>query len=577
MEFHFLMLRRFFWVFLFVLLCNHNPKVYGDYTCVVKNKIFSETVYKTPEKSFAIYLKHYRQVGYHDFRLLRKMSEFILNIGYQTNDPYLKKCCVLGAGISGSSSSLEILSKAAEESDYVLQLLTLSVLNNFTGKTVESILLTASGSPHPIVKMEAIYRLALLRYPYVIDRLRTFLDKIPHSFKPLIGNILIHIENEESNAYIKQLLCDSDPVIRSQIAVLAAENNRDYFLNNVRNLAHGAHPCEREAAAFALGKLQDFSCYEYLKTGLNKKNSYVKIASALALGLLGRDTEVVEILKREICDNNNPFAVHAFHYFPKEHAEKILLPIFKTTENEEIKFNCAEVLTSLQVLDPAPYEYITEILLSKEHRPFFVPACSPGYSLSYYKMISNSQSLKMLYENSYALNDQIYAKLLKNLISAPDSYLSRDTVIKLLKTQEEKLNPILMNFIGNRGSIEDLKILEAASELPGIPFTRAYANMLLYKITQDPQKAAVLRNWVKEAVTNTVLLEEKESSSDFKKKPFLKFMVTPEQKTQLLVEALETLVQSKKEEDIALFLEMLSHKENKNFYLLVGLLIKIAE
>ncbi|AAD18174.1 HEAT repeat domain-containing protein [Chlamydia pneumoniae] len=558
-----------------LLLCSLPISLVAKFPESVGHKILYISTQST-QQALATYLEALDAYGDHDFFVLRKIGEDYLKQSIHSSDPQTRKSTIIGAGLAGSSEALDVLSQAMETADPLQQLLVLSAVSGHLGKTSDDLLFKALASPYPVIRLEAAYRLANLKNTKVIDHLHSFIHKLPEEIQCLSAAIFLRLETEESDAYIRDLLAAKKSAIRSATALQIGEYQQKRFLPTLRNLLTSASPQDQEAILYALGKLKDGQSYYNIKKQLQKPDVDVTLAAAQALIALGKEEDALPVIKKQALEER-PRALYALRHLPSEIGIPIALPIFLKTKNSEAKLNVALALLELGCDTPKLLEYITERLVQPHYNETLALSFSKGRTLQNWKRVNiivpqDPQERERLLSTTRGLEEQILTFLFR---LPKEAYLP--CIYKLLASQKTQLATTAISFLSHTSHQEALDLLFQAAKLPGEPIIRAYADLAIYNLTKDPEKKRSLHDYAKKLIQETLLFVDTENQRPHPSMPYLRYQVTPESRTKLMLDILETLATSKSSEDIRLLIQLMTEGDAKNFPVLAGLLIKIVE
>ncbi|AFS25097.1 HEAT repeat domain-containing protein [Chlamydia psittaci] len=557
-------------------LCLSFPSlVFSSFPDPVSHKILY-TSQKSVEQALTAYLDTLETQGDHDFALLRKISENCLKQGLRSDDPYIRKSTIIGAGIVGSAEAFEILSQAMETNDPLQQLLVLSALSSHLGKSSDELLFKALASAYPVIRLEAAYRLAGLKNIKVIDHLQSFIYKLPEEIQCLSAAIFLRLETEEADTYIRQLLSSTKSTTRSYAALLIGEYQQKRFLPTLRHLLTSASPLDREAAVYALGMLKDGQSYNTIKKLSEKPDPDLSLASAQALLAIGKEEDALPIFEKQI-QEEHPRALYTARLLSKEIGIPLVLPVFLHTKNSEAKLNAALALIHLGCDHPELLAYITEWLVQRQYTRALVPTFSKGRATQGWKCQAVILPQNPT-ERAKALSAIQHAEeqILVSLLQLPkEAYLPY--IEKILLSQKTALASKAISFLAHSSHQQALDILSRASQLPGEPVIRAYADLALYNLTKDPEKKLSLHRYAQELIQETLLFIDTEDKQPHPDSPYLRYQITPEIRAKLMLDILETLVVSKTHEDIRLLIQLMTQTKAKNCHILAGLLMKMIE
>ncbi|AKC30557.1 HEAT repeat domain-containing protein [Chlamydia trachomatis] len=546
-----------------------------DFPSSVSQRILFSCQKSVPQ-ALEAYLEASATYQQHDFSVLRVIAESYLQQSFLSEDTHIRKSAIIGAGLSGSSEALELLSEAIETQDLYEQLLILNAATSQLSKTSDKLLFKGLTASHPVIRLEAAYRLACMKNSKVSDYLYSFIYKLPEEIQNLAATIFLQLETEEADAYIHRLLSSPNNLTRNYVAYLIGEYKQKRFLPTLRSLLTSASPLDQEGALYALGKLEDSGSYPRIKALSSRSNPEVVLAAAQTLLFLEKEEEALPILTN-LCQQKLLRALYTARFLSQEKGEELLLPIFYNATQEEIRLNTALALVHQGCTDPQVLHYLTEILESKVLHRIFLPTHSTGKAIQFWKECTTfplmSQEDKMRTLAMYRVaEDTILSALLKLPNDAYLPYLER-----ILASQKTILAAKAIAFLSVTAHPQALSLVSKAALTPGDPIIRAYANLALYTMTKDPEKKAVLYRYAEQLIEDTILFTDAENPLPSPSSSYLRYQVSPETRTQLMLAILETLVSSKTDEDIRVFLSLMKKTHYKNIPILSGLLMRIVE
>lgn len=531
---------------------------------------------KSIPQALESYLEASTTYQQHNFSILRLIAKSYLQQSLFSEDAYVRKSAIIGAGLSGSSETLDLLSESIETQDLYEQLLILNAAGNQLGKTSDRLLFKGLTAPHPIIRLEAAYRLACMKNSKVSDYLYSFIHQLPEEIQNLAATIFLQLETEEADAYVHRLLSSPNSLTRNYMAYLIGEYQQRRFLPTLRSLLTSAAPLDQEGSLYAIGKLEDASSYPKIKALSSKSNPEVALAAAQTLLFLGKEDEALPILTT-FCQQELPRAIYTSRFLSQEKGEALLLPIFCKAIKEEIKLNAALALVHLGSVNHLVLSYLTEFLENKILHRIFLPTHSIGKATQFWKeytalpLLSPEEKARAL-AMYRAAEDTILSSLLKLPNNAYLPYLER-----ILTSQKTPLAAKAIAFLSVTAHPQALSLVSKAALTPGDPIIRAYANLALYTMTQDPEKKALLYQYAEQLIGDTILFTDEENPLPSPHSSYLRYQVSPETRSQLMLTILETLVSSKTDEDIRVFLSLMKKTHYKNIPILSGLLMRIVE
>lgn len=307
------------------------------------------------------------------------------------------------------------------------------------------------------------------------------------------------------------------------------------------------------------------------------RNSFdLSLAAAQSLIHLGNEEEALPVLKQYIHEER-PRALYTARFLSKEAGIPLLLPIFLHTTSSEAKLNAGLALLHLGCTHPTLIEYFTSWLEVPQTHLTITMSYSPGKATSSWKFTTvllpdeqteRSRTLAFIHNTE----EQVLSLLLQLPNEAFLPYIDR-----IIRSQKTNLAATAISSLSQKSQTYSLDILTQASQLPGEPIIRAYADLALYHLTKEPQYKNLLHQHAIHLVHQTFLFIDTEANTPQPQSVYLRYQVTPEAKSQLMLNILETLVATKTHEDIRFFIQLMIQTNPKNLPVLSGLLMKMIE
>lgn len=512
--------------------------------------------------AFQLYLDHAKEVNEHDFHLLQQAGIQLLEQGINSGDAEIQLMCMFGAGIAASSDLLPILEKGIRSKEMRTQIIALNYLGKLQDDEADIHLLHALSSPFLLTRLEACLQLARKNHPSTLTQLQSLLVKVPPPVRPLFAQIAIYLDGAEGQAFMRQLLSDSDIDVRVETILAIAKEGRDDFLPQIRNLATQTHHAEQESCAFALGELKDQESFGRLKEWTKSQRSTVRLAAAMALLELG-ETQSLALIEEE-AKKANLFAINALGKLKE--GKEVLLPLLAHSDRD-VRINAAASLA--QMGDSSGLSILKDILIPGGRDLGVARLSSPGRGLNAWRVVpSASHNTKVhpgLMQSTLAFRE---ALLVLSLEFAEDDFLTLAHLI--LDQKQDDLLPLLIQLLQNRRSEKTLKLLKDGHQKTGSPFVRNYCTLALYRMEEKGPYEEQLINWVG-AAAHTAMIRFREEEEESKNG------LSPESSSRFLVEAFEALAQAQKETALVALIKAMAYGNPKNRYALAGLLIKTTE
>jgi HEAT repeat protein len=520
------------------------------------------------EESIQKYREYSENTGRHDFEILQQMGFLMMQKGIQSSDPQTFLMTLLGAGLSGSASALEILEKGLSHPDPQIQLMSIHFLSQFDDDKSSDLLNRAMSSEFLAIRMEAVFNLALKKHPHVVGHLESLMVRLPPAFKPYFPSFFAMIGTNDAIAALRRLSEDSDPQVRIESILQIARSGRDDFLPFLRKRLSHSHIAEVEATIFAIGAFKDSLSFPKLIKLADSPTETIRLAANLALLHMGSRAGVSEII--DLARVKHLFAISALGNIPEGNE---VLDHLLYSSDLNVRINAAVSL--LRQRDPKCLPVLAEILILDERDLAFQPMTSVGRTLSAIKAIPsaelrmNDPTVDLSY--SFTLREQ----LLREAIQLPEeSFLMLAKII--MNRQQNDLVPTLISLFENLRTPGAIALLKEGTKKLGSPLIRDYCYLSLYRMKEDGPYEDYINNWVVQQKDADLIklrpippLKYRMDQSDY--------TLSPEETSRLLIETFLTIANRRNEKSIAFLLETIQFGNPQNRFALMGLLMKATE
>ncbi|KPK33063.1 MAG: hypothetical protein AMS24_02390 [Chlamydiae bacterium SM23_39] len=514
---------------------------------IFSNENSNHIFYLIQQKKYKSAISAYQKIFKNDdFEILRKIALIILNEGSKSDNKEKIYISLFGAGISGSSKTIEILKKGLLSDNLYFQLTALHFLSTIEDETATSLLLEAVNSNFIETRFQAVYSLAIKKHPSAIKEIELLMGKLNKFFKPYFPHLFALIGTNESLIHLKNFLFDFDSNVRLETILTIAKNKRDDLLSLLRKIDHG-NIAEKEALIFCLGELKDSHSIDKIKKYSNDSTPTIKLASLIALNKL--ENSQIEKIER-LAQNEDLYAINYLRNISFN--EKILLKFLKN-KNKNIRLNAA--ISLLKKKNPLSINVIQEFLL--EDDLIIYPSYSLGKTLECFQIIQNAKKRNLDLNQSLKIKES----LLKDAMSLKeDLFLS--LAEKILNKKNLSLIPSITSLLASKNSEKSISLLKKYSYKKD-PITMDYCNLALYKIGKEGYD-----KYIKNCI-------ERYSRKAIKIKNFSNESI--KNKNRFFIELLLTLAEKKEKESIRLLIYALKICHPLNRYLISGLLLKATE
>lgn len=524
----------------------------------------NRVLYLLRQGHFQTAIENYEQLAAdcQDYQMLQQMGLTLIEQGWKNSDPEIRLLSLFGAGISAHDQTLAILEDAVQSSEPTFQLAALNFLsNNYTDASSKFLDLAMRSEFLPI-RLEAAALMAQRQHPKAAYQIESLMYKVPPAILPFFPQLLSASGDKDSITMLRKLMSHPLLAVRLEAILSAAKAGRDDLLPEIRGISFHHRVEEQEAAAVALGRLEDEESVQRLVKLYESNTGNVQIASLQALYRMGRENAAVPL--KEMAKRGNLFAIAALGEV--EQSEDILYELCQE-KDLNIKINAA--LSLLARRDSRCLPSLTEILIRDSRDLALTHIQSIGRGLTACKIVPSAQQNFESAPQLHAQTLSIKEGILLGALQLPEKDFLTLTRYILDKRQND-LVPTLIRSLEECRSPQAIAILKTYREQPGAPLTRYWCNLVLYRMKEEGPYLETLKNWIRDY--------QQQEMIQFR--PMLpwngisQYQLTTEETSKLLVETYESLVRQQEEEGIALLLDAIKSGNPKNRYALAGLLIR---
>ncbi len=506
--------------------------------------------------------------GRHDFEMLQQMGFIMLQKGIQEADPQSYLMTLFGAGISGSSRALEILSHGIDHPDPQVQLLSLHFIAQFEDDYSSELLNRAMSSDFLSTRMEAAFYLAHRKHPHAVGQIEGLMFRLPPVFKPYFPSFFAILGTNDATAALRRLIEDPDPEVRVESILNVAKTSRDDFLPMLRKRLSHSHVAEIEATIFAIGVLKDGSSLPKLQKLATSPTESVRLAAATALLHLGDRSAVPSML--EMAKKRNLFAI--FSLGGVSESENLLAELVKSNDLQ-VRTNAS--LALLQRRDARCLPALEEILIKDVRDLAFHPFPSVGRTLTAFKAIPSAElrSKDPMIDLSYSV--ALREHFLREAIHLPEeSFLS--VARQIFQSQQNDLVPTVISLLENLQTEGAVRLLKEGTTKISSPLIRDYCHLALYRLKEEGPYEEYINHWV---------LRQKDAHL-IRLRPLLPwkyrmeqsdYTLSAEETSRLLIDAFLSIANQRDEKSINFLIDAIQLGNEQNRYALMGLLMRATE
>ncbi|PWU15326.1 MAG: hypothetical protein C5B45_02830 [Chlamydiae bacterium] len=525
---------------------------------------------KELSQAITLYRRYKEELGRHDFEILQRMAEMILEQGAKSSESEEQLISLLGLKIAGIETTKEILEAGITSRHPEVQLVTLQLIGQLQDDRFESLLNRAMSSGFLYTRLEAAYQLAIRKTRNSVGQVESLMHKLPPEMRFFFPQFFALVGSSDAILLLKQLLDDPMQKTRIEAILHSAKAGYEELLPNIRRKATHINPAEQEACCFALGALKDTHALSILQNLSLSTNDNVNLAANYSLYLLGEESAKEKIFS--LAKEKNLFAIAILSKILG--SEKILTSLLQAN-HLQIRFNA--MLSLLDLKDERCLPYLKEFLV-RDSRDFgFQPQMTIGNAFTAWKVVpSMQQHMKHSVYDLIGLSLYIKEEILKKSIElSPNAFV--DLASFLFDTRQLELIPTISSLLQNLQTPKAIALLEKHAQRAKTPLIRNYCNLALFQLNKNMPSKQLILEWIR-SQQNTQLIQFRPllpRKSYFKDKTA--FELTPEENSQLLISCYQVISNQHTEEGLDILLNSLQQGHQKNRPLIAGLLIQTLQ
>lgn len=515
------------------------------------------------ELAFSNYRKLCEEEG-PNLSLARELGVKLLEEGLASKDPQVQILSLFGAGVAFDEMLSGPIQQTLCSSDGQVQLVALHQIARLGNGSLDR----ALASDFLLTRLEALHLLADRKDPRTAGQTEAVMRKIPIEIWPPFIEVLAKCRDVHAAALLKQMTLHPDPNIKYAAILAAGLYQREDLLPQLRILATHTNNAQKEACAFALGKMKDSHSLAQLEKLAADPDPSVRQAALISLYHMGK-SEAAKALEMESMQENLG-AINALAEV--EGSKEVLAHLIKSPKHV-IRFNAA--ISLLKQKDPRALPVIEELLLPGSKDMCIMPSASAGKSGQVFRVVPSAQE-------QFAQNSQFaeIALRMKEQLLLLTLELSQEHFLplceKIFDRQAYDLVPTAIRLLENQSSPEAIALLKRGHSRLGAPLVRGWCTLALFRLEEAGPYEAELRAWVKSQMGSPlfafrpVIAREFDESTD-------PFELTPNEVSALLVESFQSFASASQDRGIALLVEAIATGHPKNRYPLAGLLVRAAQ
>ncbi|MCH1430046.1 MAG: hypothetical protein GWP59_04405 [Chlamydiales bacterium] len=470
-----------------------------------------------------------------------------------------------GAFLSLDPQTIHEMTGRIPHLDPRLQLAVLNYLDHLQEDSKHLVIKELLGSPYPFLRIEAAYRLAANQDPTAFQQLEALFYKSPQELHFLFAKAFILLKTPRAKKFTLQLLNHSDEKNRSEAIKAIADMKELSFYDELLTLSKHPSPLTQEASAYALGKISPDHATAPLFSLAKKPHRSVQLAALNALVNLKEYEPRQELLQHAKKGN-----LFAYHLLSDERESKKFLKQMTYHNDPTIRYNAAIAL--LELKDPDCLSALLELLLLPSDEQALKAYLSPGETLKEWRLQSigrvDKAHSQWLIQQSLQHKLELFYKAQK-LPSSAFFWLCD----KLLTKQKSEWIPHIVGLLQADSSPKALEILQKHTNTPGAPLLRIYCHLALFQKTANKEELDHVVQWVRDNQKHPIM--RLKDLPDWDERQNYPFQLSPEQKSQFLIDAYFAISSTYSDLALDLLLDGLSEGAVENRPILAGLLLHL--
>lgn len=520
------------------------------------------------EKSISLYINYKKKLEKHDFEILQQMAFILLDQGARSSNKETQLLSIYGSGIAGSSFSFDILESGLKSQYAETQVAAIQFLGSMQDDRSDDLLVKAMSSPFFIARMETALHLANRKHKTSVGQIESLMYRVPSEARFLFPQFFALIGDSEAISILNHLMEDKVTSVRVESLLSAARFGRDDLLPHIRKKSTHINIAEQEAAAFALGLLQDSRSIKKLQNLLKTSPINVQISAARSLHIFGVP-EGKKFLLHE-AEKGNIFAIVSLSDISE--AKDTLA---KLCDHPELIVRLNAAITLLKQRDPRCRKVILELLLKNINDFGFAPQVSIGKTLVAFRPVFSASNKQNAPCDIRSFTHTIRQQILMDCINLPEGEFT--TLAEwIFNSVQSDLTPTLVLLLENLQTPEAISLLKRKAETAGIPLIRAYCNLALYKMDYPGNYEAKLLEYI-ERNKNSELIRFKPLVPIEKRFGESPHELTPEDSSRLLIESFGAITEKQRNTSIDILLDAIQNGNPKNHSVLAGLLLRTLQ
>ncbi len=524
---------------------------------------------KEYKQAIDFYLKEVAIKGVHNSEILKDLSKTIIESAIESPDSKEQMLGLYGLMMSNSNDVGYDFSKLITSKDPYVEMLTIQYLSRWSEDLIETWLNRAMSSPFLQVRLLALGELVQIKSKLALSHIESLYFRLPEVFRPIFANYYAALGTPHSLKILRQML--SDPHSEMKVATLLSicQFGRDDFKEDIRKILTQPDPQVQESAIFASCTLHDLKSIDQIKAMIQSTHPNLKLAALIGLNHFHDLSHNDKLF--ELAEQGDLFAI--FSLGKIEGSDAILA---KLSLHPDFNVRLNALMGLMEKKHPLAKNCLLQFLAYHS----LYDGLAPNFSLG---KTQNSLKLFPAYQKQFEKSKEF-----AHYITGMTQMIRQQLLIQSMELKESEflevaqfifeheildLIPPLVHLLENYHSQETIEMLKKMAQKVGSPRTRLYCLIALARLKNTTFYDQFF-DWLQNQNQQSIIQLNAFDTQDSNQKNIDRFFLTPDENSQLLIEAYETLVYLHDEKCFSILLNALLHAPKENHPVLAGLLLK---
>ena len=524
---------------------------------------------KDYKKAISYYMQEYQEKKSHHVEILRDLGKSLIEEAICAEDPKEQLLGLYGLMMSSQSNLDFDFSKLILSKDLNVQMLAIQYLSAWHDDEIELLFNKAMSSPYLPARIMALGALVQNKSKLALMHIESLYYRLPPIFRPYFAQYYAALATPASLKILRQMLSDAQVPMKHAALLSICQFERDDFIDDIRKILTQNDPLITECAIKAVGIFHDLKSKTQVENYTKSSFANLKLASLLTLKSLKDDQSAAKII--EMAKLGDLFAIAILSRI--ENSEDTLVELAKSSD---INMRLNALYALLERRDPRAKKLFIDFLKFHSLHDGINSIFSIGKTQSALKIYP---AFRKQFEKSKEMIQQVegMTKVIRNQLLIQALELPEDDFLEITKFlfdhDIDDLIPLAIKLLENCNSEKTKTMLEKMEQKTGSPKTRLYSLLALAR-QKSPRHQMELINWLSSQTKLPIFELEAFDTQELTLKKTDRFIITPDERSELLLEAYETLISTKNERCFPVLLEAIAKAPPENRAVLAGFLLK---